>query len=242
MRRALAIAVVALLPLTQIPAAHADEPAGRQQAFKAAAEEFKVPESVLLGVSYLESRWDAHAGQPSSDAGFGPMHLTDAAAYTGSNHHGEGEEDARGDETRPLAPTPVAGPTEIPASLRTMEKAAELTGESHERLRADAAANIRGGAALLADYQKSLGAPLSDNPGEWYGAVAKYSGAEETDAAKFFADEVFTTIQQGAERTTDDGQQVTLPKVPGLEKIEKWLEKLGLRPARRDGVECPASI
>ncbi|NUP77619.1 MAG: N-acetylmuramoyl-L-alanine amidase [Nonomuraea sp.] len=242
MRRALAIAVVALLPLTQMPAAHADEPAGRQQAFKAAAEEFKVPESVLLGVSYLESRWDSHAGQPSSDAGFGPMHLTDAAAYTGSNHHGEGEEDARGDETRPLAPTPVAGPTDIPASLRTMEKAAELTGESHERLRADAAANIRGGAALLADYQKSLGAPLSDNPGEWYGAVAKYSGAEETDAAKFFADEVFTTIQEGAERTTDDGQKVSLPKVPGLEKIEKWLEKLGLRPARRDGVECPASI
>ncbi|NUT11608.1 MAG: N-acetylmuramoyl-L-alanine amidase [Nonomuraea sp.] len=242
MRRALAIAVVALLPLTQMPAAHADEPAGRQQAFKAAAEEFKVPESVLLGVSYLESRWDSHAGQPSSDAGFGPMHLTDAAAYTGSNHHGEGEEDARGDETRPLAPTPVAGPTDIPASLRTMEKAAELTGESHERLRADAAANIRGGAALLADYQKSLGAPLSDNPGEWYGAVAKYSGAEEADAAKFFADEVFTTIQEGAERTTDDGQKVSLPKVPGLEKIEKWLEKLGLRPARRDGVECPASI
>ncbi|NUS08017.1 MAG: N-acetylmuramoyl-L-alanine amidase [Nonomuraea sp.] len=242
MRRALAIAVVALLPLTQMPAAHADEPAGRQQAFKAAAEEFKVPESVLLGVSYLESRWDSHAGQPSSDAGFGPMHLTDAAAYTGSNHHGEGEEDARGDETRPLAPTPVAGPADIPASLRTMEKAAELTGESHERLRADAAANIRGGAALLADYQKSLGAPLSDNPGEWYGAVAKYSGAEETDAAKFFADEVFTTIQEGAERTTDDGQKVSLPKVPGLEKIEKWLEKLGLRPARRDGVECPASI
>ncbi|NUP00911.1 MAG: N-acetylmuramoyl-L-alanine amidase [Nonomuraea sp.] len=242
MRRALAIAVVALLPLTQMPAAHADEPAGRQQAFKAAAEEFKVPESVLLGVSYLESRWDSHAGQPSSDAGFGPMHLTDAAAYTGSNHHGEGEEDARGDETRPLAPTPVAGPTDIPASLRTMEKAAELTGESHERLRADAAANIRGGAALLADYQKSLGAPLSDNPGEWYGAVAKYSGAEETDAARFFADEVFTTIQEGAERTTDDGQKVSLPKVPGLEKIEKWLEKLGLRPARRDGVECPASI
>ncbi|MER7504139.1 peptidoglycan recognition family protein [Nonomuraea pusilla] len=243
MRRALAVAVIATLPLTITTAAYAQEPAGRQEAFAAAAKEFQVPESVLLGVSYLESRWDAHAGQPSSDAGFGPMHLTDAAAFTGANHHGEGEEDARGDDSRPL-PAPAAQEAAVapPASLRTMERAAALTGESHERLRADDAANIRGGAALLADYQKAIGAPLSDDPADWYGAVARYSGAEEQDAAKFFADEVFATIKQGAERVTDDGQKVTLPPVPGLEAAEQWLEKLGLRPARRDGVECPASI
>ncbi|MEQ4719020.1 N-acetylmuramoyl-L-alanine amidase [Nonomuraea sp. B19D2] len=243
MRRLLAISVVALLPLTATSAVHAEEPAGRQEAFAAAAQEFKVPESILLGVSYLESRWDAHAGQPSNTAGFGPMHLTDAAAFTTSNHHGEGAEDARGDESRPLpSPEPSSTETVIPASLRTMERAAELTGESHERLRSDDAANIRGGAALLADYQKSLGAPLSENPSEWYGAVARYSGAEEAGAAKFFADEVFATIKEGAARTTDDGEKVALPAVPGLEKIEKWLEKLGLRHERTDGVECPASI
>ncbi|MFC7593000.1 hypothetical protein ACFQYP_61820 [Nonomuraea antimicrobica] len=101
MRRLLAISLVALLPLSNVSAAQAQQPADRQQAFAAAAEEFQVPESVLLGVSYLESRWEAHAGLPSSDAGFGPMHLTDAAAFTTSNHHGEGEEDARGDDSRP---------------------------------------------------------------------------------------------------------------------------------------------
>lgn len=243
MRRLLAISVVALVPLTNVAAAQAQEPADRQQAFAAAAEEFQVPESVLLGVSYLESRWDAHAGQPSSDAGFGPMHLTDAAAYTGSNHHDEGEEDARGDDSRPLPPADhEPEPADIPASLRTMERAAELTGESRERLRADDAANIRGGAALLADYQKSLGAPLSDDPAQWYGAVAKYSGAQEAGAAKFFADEVFSVIKEGAERTTDDGERVRLPAVPNLQKIVEWLEKLGLRPPRPDGVECPASV
>ncbi|GAA3231925.1 N-acetylmuramoyl-L-alanine amidase [Nonomuraea helvata] len=243
MRRLLAISVVALLPLTAAPAANAEEPADRQEAFAAAAQEFKVPESVLLGVSYLESRWDAHAGQPSNSAGFGPMHLTDAAAFATSNHHGDGAEDARGDESRPLpAPEPSSAQADIPASLRTMERAAELTGESNERLRTDDAANIRGGAALLADYQKALGAPLSEDPGEWYGAVAKYSGAEESGAAKFFADEVYATIKEGAARTTDDGEKVTLPAVPGLEKIEKWLEKLGLRHERTDGVECPASV
>ncbi|PZG01334.1 N-acetylmuramoyl-L-alanine amidase, partial [Nonomuraea aridisoli] len=107
MRRLLAISLVAALPLSTVTAAHAQAPDDRQQAFAAAAEEFQVPESVLLGVSYLASRWDDHAGQPSSDAGFGPMHLTDAAAFTGSNHHHEGAEDARGDESRPL---PVAPP------------------------------------------------------------------------------------------------------------------------------------
>ncbi|SEG94305.1 N-acetylmuramoyl-L-alanine amidase [Nonomuraea solani] len=244
MRRLLAISIVALLPLSNISAAHAERPADRQQAFAAAAKEFRVPASVLLGVSYLTSRWDAHAGQPSSDAGFGPMHLTDAAAFTSSNHHDGDTEDARGDESRPQpAPAAQPAPAEIPASLRTMERAASLTGESHERLRANDAANIRGGAALLADYQKSLGAPLSDDPGQWYGAVAKYSGADEAGAAKFFADEVFATIKTGIARTTDDGNRVTLPAVPGIEKAETWLAKLGLRPPPRpDGVECPETI
>jgi len=247
MRRALAIAAVAILPLASTlatsTAARAAEPDDRQRAFAAAAEEFRVPESVLLGVSYLESRWDAHAGQPSKDAGFGPMHLTDATAYTGSNHHLD-EEDPRGDASRPQAPPaeqPPA-PVEIPASLRTMEQAARLTGESHERLRTDATTNIRGGAALLADYQKSLGAPLSDDPGQWYGAVARYSGAEESQAAQFFADEVFATIKAGEERVTDDGRRVRLEPVPGLATVSAWLEKLGLPAPRRDGVECPPTI
>ncbi|MEO3870430.1 N-acetylmuramoyl-L-alanine amidase [Nonomuraea sp. B12E4] len=243
MRRLLAISLVAVLPLTNATAARAQEPETRQQDFAAAAAEFQVPASVLLGVSYLESRWDAHAGRPSSDAGFGPMHLTDAAAFTTANHHSEGAEDARGDDSRPLpAPAAPPAPAGLPLSLRTMERAAALTGESHERLRTDAAANIRGGAALLADYQKALGAPLSDDPGEWYGAVARYSGAEEAGAARFFADEVFATIKGGAERTTDDGQRVELAPVPGLAKIEKWLDLLRLRHPRPDGVECPASI
>ncbi len=37
-----------------------------------------MPQSVLLGVSYLQSRWDAHGGAPSVTGGYGPMHLTDA--------------------------------------------------------------------------------------------------------------------------------------------------------------------
>ena len=82
LRTATAVAAaVALLPL--FGTAHAAEP-GRspsgalQQAFTAAAQRYHVPQSVLLGVSYLESRWDSHQGMPSVTGGYGPMHLTDA--------------------------------------------------------------------------------------------------------------------------------------------------------------------
>src|SRR4051794_30177005 len=65
-----------------VPGGAVASPTGsdRQAAFAAAAQEFGVPVDVLLGVSYLESRWDANAGQPSTSAGYGPMHLTDARA------------------------------------------------------------------------------------------------------------------------------------------------------------------
>lgn len=244
MRRALAMAAVVVLPLTLTTTAHATTRADTlQEAFTAAAEEFHVPESVLLGVSYLESRWDTHAGMPSNNAGFGPMHLTDAASYTGTNHHSTDAEDPRGDDSRPAVPvTPVEKPAEVPAALRTLERAAQLTGESRERLRTDPAANIGGGAALLADYQKSIGAPLSDDPAQWYGAVAKYSGAEQREAAQFFADEVFATIKSGAERVTDKGERVRLDPVRNLEAAKAWLDKLKLRAPRRDGVECPHNV
>ena len=50
---------------------------------------------------------------------------------------------------------------------------------SAERLRRDPAANVAGGAALLAAAQKQLGRPLSSDPADWYGAVARFSGADD---------------------------------------------------------------
>src|SRR4029078_3378833 len=38
-------------------------------AYSAAAAKYGVPESVLLAVSYAESRWDDHAGAPSTSGG-----------------------------------------------------------------------------------------------------------------------------------------------------------------------------
>ncbi|WP_239513668.1 N-acetylmuramoyl-L-alanine amidase [Streptosporangium sp. 'caverna'] len=150
-------------------------PGGRQAAFAQAARTYGVPESVLLAVSYLESRWDTNGGLPSVSAGYGPMHLVDAGIKPARHHHYEGGEDPRGDETRPH-PLRIPDATAVPPE-DTLHRAAELTGLTPGRLREDPAANIRGGAALLADYQRRVGGKPSTDPADWYGAAARYSGS-----------------------------------------------------------------
>ncbi|MEU7028259.1 peptidoglycan recognition family protein [Streptomyces sp. NPDC046275] len=244
--------VVLLLPLlVQAPAAataDVPEPDALQRQFAVAAERQRVPQSVLLAVSYLESRWDAHGGAPSVTGGYGPMHLTDVVtALAGAGHHADGTEDARGDDAR--APRTGEGtaersalPGEPPARLRTLERAAELSGRPAAELRTDTAANIEGGAALLAEAQRAAGRPASTDPADWYGAVARYSGADDSATAAAFADEVFELIRTGESRTTDAGQRVTLAADPAVVPDTGQLAGLGLRTVPRGPVECPPSL
>ncbi|MFG3042548.1 N-acetylmuramoyl-L-alanine amidase [Streptomyces sp. NPDC048330] len=215
----------------------------RAELFREAGERHHVPETVLLAVSYLQSRWDDHRGAPSVDAGYGPMHLTDArAALAETPHHSSGHEDPRGDTSRPplvRRETPV-DQERLPASLETLGRAAALTGLPASRLRTDPAANIEGGAALLADHQQSAGLPLSTDPAQWYAAVAAYSGAAETGAARRFADDVFSLINAGESRRTDDGTVVTLAPVP-VRPETRQLEGLGLK-ATAPGADCPRDL
>jgi hypothetical protein len=223
-RAAALLAAVTLLTGLATPA-QADTTSQRQRDFAAAAAEFGVPQDVLLGVSFLESRWDFNGGTPSTSAGYGPMHLTDLReAGVASSHHDEGTEDPRGDDARP-ALHPKAGPATPPQGLQTIDEAAQLIGQKTETLRTDATQNIRGGAALLAKYHAGQTG--------WYDAVARYSGSTG-DAARTFADEVFDTIKTGVARTTDDGQQVSLAASPEL----KTPQHAG-NPAN---VECPRTV
>jgi hypothetical protein len=204
-----------------------------------------VPQNVLLGVSYLQSRWDTHGGAPSVSGGYGPMHLTDArTAIAASEHHSEGTEDARGDQARAaLRPTTtVPTQTELPARLKTLTKAAALTGIPAARLRTDPAANIAGGAALLAAAQQHLGEPLGGDPADWYGAVAEFSGADDRATAAAYADDVFQVMREGERRTTDLGQSVALAGQPGLAPDTAQLGRTGLRAGDADGTECPRSV
>ncbi len=243
--RALAAAALTLPLLGVAPASDPPAASRLQQAFADASARYDVPQSVLLGVSYLQSRWDAHGGAPSVTGGYGPMHLTDArTALAASEHHGEGTEDPRGDDARPpLRPgTRAPRTTGLPDRLTTLPEAARLTGLSPERLREDPAANVAGGAALLAEAQRRLGVPGSDDPADWYAAVALFSGADDTATAAVYANDVFEVIRTGEDRVTDAGQRVALPARPGLEPETAALGRAGLRGASAAGTECPRTV
>ncbi|MFF7985311.1 N-acetylmuramoyl-L-alanine amidase [Streptomyces sp. NPDC007901] len=217
-----------------------------QRAFASAAAEYHVPQSVLLAVSYLQSRWDTHGGAPSVTGGYGPMHLTDArtALATATEHFADGTEDARGDSARPALHPRAKVPenSAIPARLRTLPEAAELTGVPAAELRTDPAANVAGGAALLAAAQRSLGAPLSADPAGWYGAIARFSGADDKATAAAYANDVFDVLHTGEERTTDEGQLVALAAQPRLKADTAQLRLTKLRTVAADDTECPTTV
>jgi N-acetyl-anhydromuramyl-L-alanine amidase AmpD len=218
-RRTLVAATVALAGLGTGQAYAAQQPSPapltRQQAFADAAKAYHLPEKLLLAVSYLESRWDANQGRPSAGAGYGPMHLTDGTLTPSGEHFSGGAEDPRGDDSRPARRPKATGTaaTARPQS-RMLQQASRLTGAGADALRTDPAANIRGGAALLARYQHDLGRPLSSDPSAWYQAAVRYGGST------WFAGQVFDVLRTGASRITDDGQKVTLAATPGLRAAE----------------------
>ncbi|MFJ6753076.1 N-acetylmuramoyl-L-alanine amidase [Streptomyces sp. NPDC091266] len=260
-RSATAVAAAALLlPLVSAaPSAGAGQPGpdALQRAFTDAAARFHVPRSVLLGVSYLESRWDGHSGAPSVSGGYGPMHLTDARTALSSvvqEFSGAGE-DARGDSSRARRTVHAdrakpSVPAELPARLRTLPLAAKLTGLPAAKLRTDPAANVLGGAALLAAEQRKLGLGTSADPAKWYAAVAHYAGEDDTKGGAVFADEVYDVMRSGQARTTDAGQRVTLAAAPGLAADTAQAKRIGkgatagraATAGQATRPECPSSV
>lgn len=100
-----------------------------QQEFEEAAEEFGVPVGVLIAMGYVNTRWE--------------MPPADTSEYEEGELHGWG-----GYGIMALVKNP---------STDTLSEAAQLTGIPEEKLKTDRKANIRGGAALLAESQKAQG-------------------------------------------------------------------------------------
>ncbi|MFD4124284.1 N-acetylmuramoyl-L-alanine amidase [Streptomyces globisporus] len=98
---------------------------------------------------------------------------------------------------------------------RSLEKAAELTGESAARLSRDTTANILGGAAVLRDHADALGLDAAErrDVNAWYPAVARYSAADGP-AAALYADAVFTFLAEGVSATVTGGEEVLVPSRP----------------------------
>ncbi|MCX7569811.1 N-acetylmuramoyl-L-alanine amidase [Tumebacillus sp. DT12] len=150
-------------------------------AFAQAAEEFSVPQELLMAISYSETRWQDHADEPSKNNGYGLMHLVD------NNTQNNLVEAAKG--------------------LRLTKK----------ELMTSPLQNIRGGAYLLAQYQKDLDKPLTADLNDWYEAVGLYFESTDKNATVLFADAVFALLKDGVSLTTPQGQSLSIPANPSIE-------------------------
>jgi len=116
-----------------------------------------------------------------------------------------------------------------------------------EQLQSDAAQNIRGGAALLAQYARYTLGREPASAADWYGAAALYSGSTDQALAIDFADRVYATIREGRSRTTMDRQTVTLtaePITPNTDAAASLGLRASARSASGDGseIECPQGM
>lgn len=153
--------------------------------FEAAAREFGVPVEVLLAMGYVNTRWE--------------MPPPETNEYEPGDLHGWG---AYG--IMQLVRNPSAD---------TLGEASRLTGTPEEKLKTDRAANIRGGAALLAESQGAKPSRL----GGWFGAVdgrggtgREYRAVAGVGSGPLFAEQVAAVLARGASGQTTDGDRVSL--------------------------------
>src|SRR5438046_8133466 len=189
MTQRLAYVVAAILILAQGGLASAAPPSSLQSAFASAASEFRVPQNVLLRVSYVVSRWET-ATQPSAAGGYGPMQLLDGSSAPASDGKGDGK-----------AATPALG-----GGPRGIAAASAASGVSAAQIKTSATQNIRAGAALLATYARQTVGGTPADPGQRYGADAKYTSSDEASVALGFADDVFRAIKKATARTKAAGE------------------------------------
>jgi hypothetical protein len=114
----------------------------------------------------------------------------------------------------------------------TLQKAAELTGITVDRLKADARSNIEGGAALLSYIsQKPETTIKSANKwASWFEVAATYSGANDPWVRDEYAREVFRVLGGGASVKLTSGETLSLSPAGGVEA-----------PARNGTVHTPNS-
>jgi hypothetical protein len=102
-------------------------------------------------------------------------------------------------------------------NVQTLNQAARLLSLAPTALKIDTQQNIRGGAALLRWYADRLGlSELSRKDlSQWYPVVARYTHAANDSFARFYADQIYTFLNQGISGTGTDGETV----IVGAEEI-----------------------
>jgi len=141
--------------------------------FRAAALEYRVPVELLLAMGYVNTLWEM---PPPSASDYEPKDLSGRGAYG----------------IMQLVQNPWTD---------TLGEAASLTGLSEGSLKRSRPANIRGGAALLANLQGRENPPDLDG---CQGAVADYGGDI------LYAEQVYETLEDGASATISTGERLEL--------------------------------
>lgn len=158
---------------------------GLQREFEEAAEKYAVPVELLLAMGYANTRWE--------------MPPPGTNEYEKGDLHGWGSYG-------------IMALVQNPSS-DTLGEASRLTRIPEERLKTDRAANIMGGAALLAESQGEKPARL----GGWLGAVngkggngKRYRAVAGVGSGELYEEQVSEILGKGAAERTGRGERVVL--------------------------------
>ena len=172
----------------------ASESSSLLEEFEEASSRHDVPVELLLAMGYVNTRLE--------------MPPPEESAYEPGNPHGRG----------------AYGIMQLVEndSADTLGEASRLTGLSKEDLKTDRAANILGGAALLAESQGEKPARL----GDYFGAVSgkggngkPYEAVAGVGAGDKYARQVFRALRRGFSVTTGDGERIDLPALDEGEEL-----------------------
>ena len=156
--------------------------------FKRAAEEHGIPVELLMAMGWVNTRWE--------------MPPPETNDYERGDLHGWGSYGIMALVQNPFSDT--------------LGEASRLTGISEEELKTDPAANIRGGAALLAS---SLGAEKPSRLADSFGALAgrgrapgkNYRTVAGVGGGELYAEQVFEALERGIpEEMLKSGERLSL--------------------------------
>ena len=156
--------------------------------FRGAADEHGVPVELLMAMGWVNTRWE--------------MTSPEANEYQKGDLHGWGSYGIMALVQNPFSDT--------------LGEASKLAGIPEEELKTNRAANIRGGAALLAS---SIGQQKPSEPSGFFAAVAGRGRAPGRDYAAvagiggggLYAEQVFDTLKRGvSEEKLKSGERLSL--------------------------------
>src|SRR5215217_3598039 len=170
--------------------------------FKRAAEEHGIPVELLMAMGWVNTRWE--------------MPPPETNDYERGDLHGWGSYGIMALVQNPFSDT--------------LGEASRLTGIPQEVLKTNRAANIRGGAALLASSAVGY---ASGEPSDYFGAVVgrglgagkSYIAVAGIGGGELYAEQVFGTLQTGASKRMSSGEMISLPfRTPnsGIQNIHGW--------------------